>query len=123
MDSIEHTHDLQMSIYLHTDDLTNDELNSAMRKLVESTQRASFYAVATDSVWWDLDEWEIFTDYDPNRFCRGGWIKGHGWTIRLIDADDPTIYVPPDVHEDYEAEPGLYIFPAESRHATHTFTL
>ena len=115
MDSIEHTHDLPMSTYLPTDDLTNDELNSAMRKLVESTQRASFYAVATDTVWWDLDEWEIITDYDPNRFCRGGWIKGDGWTIRLIDADDPMVYVPPDVQEDYEAEPGLYVFPVVNR--------
>ena len=106
---------LPACILLPTDEITHEDLEKSIRSFIELTGRTSFYAVTADSAWWDLDEWEIITDYDPNRFYRGGWIKGDGWIIRLIDADDPTIYVPPDVEEDYEAEPGLYIFPTGSR--------
>ena len=115
MENLEPDQDVPASILVPTDEITDEHLEKSIRAFIELTGKNSFYGVVSDGAWSDLDEWEIITEYDARRFCRGGWIIDDGWTIRLIDADDPIVWVPPDVQEDFEAEPGLYVFPAEHR--------
>ena len=115
MDNVQQPHDLPTSRFIPTEQITDDDIRRVVGELIEATGRTSFYGIVCDNAWWDLDEFEIITDYAPRQFCRGGWIKGDGWEVRLIDADDPIVYVPLDVVEDFETEQGLYLFPIEHR--------